>query len=68
MQKTYMTRSEVLAKTKISASSLYRLIRKGEFPNSINFGLNKKVWNTKDIEIWIGKQSYFNNLKEHGLL
>ncbi|TXH67310.1 MAG: AlpA family phage regulatory protein [Thiothrix sp.] len=68
MQKTYMTRSEVLAKTQISASSLYRLIRKGEFPNSINFGLSKKVWNTKEIEVWISKQTYFNNLKEHGLL
>lgn len=59
--------AEVVAKTRASASTIYRMMKRGDFPQNIKIGLRKVVWNKAEIDNWINKQVYLKNLKDAGL-
>lgn len=49
--------NEVLDKTSISKSQLYKLIKQGMFPTQINLLGGKSVrWLKSEIEAWMGQQ------------
>jgi|TARA_A100001518_G_scaffold1503_1_gene1407 prophage regulatory protein len=44
---------EVLRRCGISAATLYRLIKKGKFPESVNISERAVAWANSEIEQWI---------------
>ena len=66
-QSEYLDKSELLNVTRISESTLYRQMNKGEFPKNIKIGLRRVVWNRKEVNSWIKKQEWLSNLKKSGL-
>ena len=45
--------NDVIEKTGLPKSTLYRLIGKGEFPKPIKIMLRRSAWDSKDIAKWI---------------
>jgi prophage regulatory protein len=43
----------VQAKTLLSASSVYRLMSRGEFPQSVKLGDNLSAWLDEDVDRWL---------------
>ena len=48
-----LTRAEVIERTKLSVSSLYRLMRIGHFPEPIRIGQRAVRWRESDISDFI---------------
>lgn len=63
----FYTTADVAAKTRASLSTIYRMMKRGDFPQNIKIGLRKVVWNKAEIDNWINKQVYLKNLKDAGL-
>lgn len=51
-----LTLKEVREITGYSANHIYRLIRKGQFPQRIKLGANSVRWRRREIEDWIEKK------------
>lgn len=47
----------------LSAASIYRLIKKGEFPKQIKLGERSSGWILEEVEQWI--ENRINNRKEN---
>ncbi len=43
----------VCARTGLSRSSLYRLIRAGEFPASLSLAGRSRCWSSAAVDVWI---------------
>lgn len=52
MQDNLLTCREVAKFTRLSRSSIYRLMKAGEFPRPIRVGPNSVRWRTSDIANW----------------
>jgi prophage regulatory protein len=48
-----MTLPEVLGVTKISRSTLYGLLDRGDFPRPMKLGQRKNGWTDEQIDQWI---------------
>lgn len=44
---------EVMSKTSLARSTIYRYISDGVFPRSVSLGANKVAWLEKEIDEWI---------------
>lgn len=54
----FLNISQVLDKTSIGKSQLYKLIATGSFPRQINICGGKSVrWLKSDIDAWMGQQA-----------
>ncbi|HBX37872.1 MAG TPA: transcriptional regulator [Pseudohongiella sp.] len=52
-----MKNNEVLSKCAVSKSTMYRLIRKGEFPAPVSLtGCRAVAWRADEIETWISNR------------
>ena len=49
-------RKEVQDKTGIGASSIYAMMKKGEFPQSVNISERRVAWIESDIDQWISER------------
>ncbi len=45
--------AEVLNKTGLSKSHLYRLMKEGDFPSSTGLGLRARAWSELEVNQWI---------------
>ncbi|WP_423170981.1 helix-turn-helix transcriptional regulator [Stenotrophomonas maltophilia group sp. CASM26] len=52
----FLRKADVLARTGISHSHLYRLMKQGRFPQSIPLSPRLSVWLESDIHTWIASQ------------
>ncbi len=59
--KKILRREEVCKKVRLSKSTIYRMIRKKEFPAPINLSERRVGWLDKDIDKWIRDRGEFNN-------
>ncbi len=50
---TLLTLSEVAERTRLSRSTLYRLMKAGEFPKPRKASKRRVLWLTSDVEAWI---------------
>lgn len=50
---------DVLAATRLSRSSVYRLLNTGNFPQPVRIGPRAVAWHVSDINQWVA------NLKPH---
>ena len=48
-----LTRPEVEARTSLSCSAIYRLMRAGRFPEPLRVGVRAVRWPTSEIEAWL---------------
>jgi prophage regulatory protein len=48
----FIDRREVLQRTALSTSALYRLVRAGKFPKQVRISPNKVCWDLSEIEVW----------------
>lgn len=53
MNKRFMRRPEVEQQTGFSTSTLYRKVKKGEFPAPIRISENCVAWLESDVQEWI---------------
>ena len=51
-----LTRHEVEARCGIARTTVYRLMRTGEFPEPIRIGPRAVRWPSTEIETWISKR------------
>ncbi|MDK2108350.1 AlpA family transcriptional regulator [Acinetobacter baumannii] len=49
-------RKEVQAKTGLGASSIYALMKTGDFPQCINLSERRVAWIESDIDAWIAER------------
>ena len=49
-------RKEVQDKTGIGASSIYAMMKKGEFPQCLNLSERRVAWIESDIDQWIAER------------
>ena len=49
-------RKEVQAKTGLGASSIYALMKTGEFPQCLNLSERRVAWIESDIDAWIAER------------
>ncbi|MBK8453324.1 MAG: AlpA family phage regulatory protein [Thiofilum sp.] len=49
----YLTITEVMEKTRLSRSSIYRRMKEGNFPNPTRFGSKSIRWSQKDLITWL---------------
>jgi len=55
--------SKVTSMVPLSTASIYRLIKKGEFPKQIKLGERSSGWMLEEVERWI--ENRINNRKEN---
>lgn len=53
MQNQIFKLSEVKQITRLSSSTIYRLVQAGEFPKPIKLAAHASGWLERDIEAWI---------------
>ena len=53
LYRTIWRLTEVMARTSLSRSTIYDLIRKGQFPSQVNLGPRAVGWVANEIEDWI---------------
>ena len=51
-----LLRTEVLDRTRLTTSSVYRLMRAGQFPEPIRIGAKAVRWPESEIEDWIASR------------
>ena len=56
MQKFLLTRTEVEARCRIGRSTIYRLMRAGQFPTPIRIGPRAVRWPTSEIDTWLAER------------
>ena len=49
-------RKEVQAKTGLGASSIYAMMKSGEFPQCLNLSERRVAWIESDIDLWISER------------
>ncbi|WP_294280583.1 AlpA family transcriptional regulator [uncultured Sphingomonas sp.] len=49
----FVRMSEVLERTRLSRATIYRKMARGEFPRSVQIGVNSVAWHSSDFETWL---------------
>ena len=55
-RKALIKRREVLARTALANSTLYRLMKTGDFPQSVPIGPRAVAWVEEEIDAWIDQR------------
>jgi prophage regulatory protein len=50
---TLLLKPEVLAKTRLSAATLWRQVTAGKFPQPVKIGERRVAWRTADVDCWM---------------
>lgn len=50
---TLLTIDEVRARIRLSKPTIYKLIRRGQFPKQLRLCENKVVWLEREVEGWV---------------
>ena len=56
VQSRLLRRTDVEAKTGLARSTIYRLMRSGEFPEPIRVGPRAVRWPASEIEAWLSER------------
>ncbi len=52
----FIPQKQVINRTSLSGTSIWRLIQKDEFPRSYKIGPNRVAWLKSDIDGWIAEK------------
>ena len=53
-----LTRPEVESRSRLATSTIYRLMRNGQFPEPIRIGARAVRWRASDLETWLASRPY----------
>lgn len=51
------SKAKVVEITTLSATTIWRMMRKGEFPQSVRASMGRVAWYKSDIDKWIAERS-----------
>lgn len=54
---TLLTIGEVAQRTRLSKPTIYKLIRRGQFPKQLRLCENKVAWLEREVEGWIAARA-----------
>jgi prophage regulatory protein len=54
---------EVLARTRLSAPTIWRLERKGKFPKRLVIGFRRVAWRVAELDRWIADPASFKQFE-----
>ena len=54
---------EVIARTRLSAPTIWRLERKGKFPKRLVIGLRRVAWRAVELDRWMADPTSFKQLE-----
>jgi len=54
---------EVIARTRLSAPTIWRLERKGKFPKRLVIGIRRVAWRVADLDRWMADPASFKQLE-----
>jgi prophage regulatory protein len=54
---------EVVARTRLSAPTIWRLERKGKFPKRLVIGIRRVAWRVADLDRWMADPASFKQLE-----
>ena len=52
-----LSRESVMERTSLSSTTIWRLIKRGEFPQSVPVSLRRVAWREIDIQLWAASRS-----------
>lgn len=55
-QPALLSKAQVIEITTLSHTTIWRMMRKGEFPNSVKASMGRVAWRKQDIDDWIAKR------------
>ena len=53
-----LTRPEVESRSRLATSTIYRLMRSGQFPEPIRIGPRAVRWRASDLDAWLARRPY----------
>lgn len=53
MADTLLTIEEVAVRTRLSKPTIYKLIRRGDFPKQLRLCANKVAWLEREVSAWV---------------
>lgn len=56
-QTTLLSKAKVIEITSLSATTIWRMMKKGQFPKSVRASMGRVAWNKSDIDKWISERS-----------
>jgi prophage regulatory protein len=54
---------EVIARTRLSAPTIWRLERKGKFPKRLVIGIRRVAWRAAELDRWMADPASFKQLE-----
>lgn len=57
MADTLLTIEEVAVRTRLSKPTIYKLIRRGDFPKQLRLCANKVAWLEREVSDWIAARA-----------
>jgi prophage regulatory protein len=60
---TLLTVEEVAAATRLSKPTIYKLVKRGEFPRQLRLCANKVAWLQREIDGWIASRAEARGLQ-----
>jgi prophage regulatory protein len=54
---------EVIARTRLSAPTIWRLERKGKFPKRLVIGIRRVAWRVAELDRWMADPTSFEQLE-----
>ncbi|MCY6395053.1 helix-turn-helix transcriptional regulator [Actinobacillus pleuropneumoniae] len=56
-QQILLSKARVIEMTNLSATTIWRMMKKGEFPQSVRASMRRVAWRKSDIDNWIAERS-----------
>lgn len=57
VQQTLLSKERVVEITSLSATTIWRMMKKGTFPKSVKASMGRVAWYKSDIDKWISERS-----------
>ncbi|SEQ64680.1 helix-turn-helix transcriptional regulator [Basfia succiniciproducens] len=56
-QAALLSKARVIEITSLSATTIWRMMKKGEFPKSVRASMGRVAWHKSDIDKWLSERS-----------
>ena len=56
-QTALLSKARVVEITSLSATTIWRMMKKGEFPKSVRASMGRVAWHKSDIDKWLSERS-----------
>ena len=64
MESRILRVQEVLDRIGVSKATLYRMVKRGDFPKQCSLGRRAVGWHSQDVDAWFARQRTASTLEE----